>query len=152
SRRILVADQRMISVWSADGVFERGRQASLNGSLRWTMAHDGQRAAVVASAGEPQLWDPRTLRFLAPLNHGDPQARAARLSPDGRYFVRSVPRPALPGWDVGIWDVDSSLRVWHVRLPDNERFTGMYSGAISDDNRLVAIGRFGGQTLVWPWH
>jgi WD40 repeat protein len=147
SRRILVADQRMISVWSADGAFERGLRATLSGSLRWTMARDGRRAAVVASAAEPQLWDPRGLRFLGPLNHGAPQARPTALSLDGRYVLRSS-----AGAEVGIWDVDSSLRVWHVYLPSNERFAEMYSGAISDDNRLVAIGRYGGQILVWPFH
>jgi WD40 repeat protein len=149
---IVVADKRTISAWSEIGAVKSTLVTTQSGGLWWSMTRDGRRAALLSSASEPQLWDPRTLRLLRLLNLGDPDARAAPLSPEGRYVLRSVSRPGSTRRDVGIWDVDSSLQVWHVRLPDTELFGPMYSGAISEDNRLVAIARFGGQILVWPFH
>jgi WD40 repeat protein len=149
SGKILVADLRMLSVWSADGAFERGEPVTGNGYLRCcSIARDGRKAALVFSAAAPQLWDPRALRFLGPLNYGEPKGPPAALSPDGHYVLRAINGTA----EVGVWDVDSSLRVWHVRLPTGGRLaTPMHSGAISDDNRLVAVSGFGGDTFVWSF-
>jgi WD40 repeat protein len=152
---IVVADKRTISAWSEDGALKNSlvtTETTETDGIWWSMARDGRRAALVSSGAKPQLWDPRTLRLLRPLNLGDSDARAAPLSPDGRYVLRSVLLPGSTRPDVGIWDVDSSLRVWHVRFPESEVFGPMYSGAFSEDSHLVAVARFGGQILVWPFH
>jgi WD40 repeat protein len=152
SGRILIADLRTISVWSMNGTFQSAVPVVHSGALRWTMVRDGKSAALVSSSAEPELWDTRTLRLVGPLNYGYPQALAAPISPDGRYVLRNNKPSDAPGLlEVGIWEVNSSRRVWHIRLRDSERFGDLYSGAISDDNRLVAFSRFGGQILVCPF-
>ncbi|MCW5557201.1 MAG: protein kinase [Verrucomicrobiae bacterium] len=147
---ILVADHRGLSVWSAEGRLLREKPVPLSGNLRWTVSRDGSRAMLVSGDHAPQLWDPRSLEPVAPVHQfGHPDGRPAPLSADGRHVLRSLSYPGMEGWFVGVWDLTTGRRLWHVRLPQRMMPNSMYAGAISDDNTLVAVNSWGGDLCVW---
>jgi WD40 repeat protein len=143
--RLLVADNHMISLWSEDGVLEQAVTNSIPGGLRWSITRDGLKAMLV-SPGEPQLWEPHTLRLLGRLNQGDPNRPATALSRDGRYVLRSVAPQEAPG--AAIWDLTTGRRVWWFRLPEAPPLLWLYSGAFSDDNQLVALSFWNEHSFV----
>lgn len=150
SGHLLVADHQGVSVWSAEGRLLQEKPAKLSGNLRWTVSRDGSRAMLVSGDIDPELWDPRVLERVVPVQQfGHPEGRPAPLSADGRHVLRSMSYPGVEGWFVGLWDLTTGRRLWHVQLPQGVTPNSMYAGAISDDNTLVAVNSWGGSTFVW---
>ncbi len=147
--RVLVADRTGISLWTAEGLLDREYPSTNRGILRWQMSRDGRRALLVSSSTPPQLWNPNELRPIESPALSDPTVRMAGFSGNGRYLFRSWIPSTSSTWKLGLWDIVSGERVWEAQPPEGSRSTYIYSTALSDDDSLVALCRWGGQTLVY---
>ncbi|MCC7375922.1 MAG: protein kinase [Verrucomicrobiales bacterium] len=148
--RILVADRQGVSKWSIDGVHESSVPSTNKAARRWFVSRDGRRAVLTSASEFPQLWDVAALQRVT--NDAVVASRnpTAAVSADGRFLVvpKVLTKPTT-NFSVAIVEVASGRVVWAARLPDSIRPFHVHTLAISDDNSHVAVGRWGGQILVW---
>lgn len=147
--RLLVAEPSGISLWTPDGTLDRERSNPVRGSLRWEVSRDGRFGVLESTEDSPQLWDLLAFERVESPAFTDRTLRRVGYGGSGRFLLRSWISHQQSDWNLGLEDIVTGQRIWQVKPPENPRASHIHTALISDDDSLVAVCRWGGQTLVY---